>query len=608
MACWIWQGLNTFRRVVLNLLFLIILIAFLASLGQDDGPKVPKDSALVMNIEGRLVEQAKTVDPVEAFAQELSGSKEPPEMEVSALVDAIKNAKEDKRIKALVLDLEGMAGGGLNKIMTLGDAIDDFKESGKPVIAKGDFYTQGQYLLAAHADSIYLNEIGFMSIDGFGRYRVYFKSLLDKLKINTHVFRVGTFKSAIEPYIRDDMSEPAKEANRAFLGALWSQYQDEIVRLRGLEPGSLDKMLANLPELFAEANGEFAQLALNLGLVDELKSRQDMTAALIELVGKDKEGKSFKQVSIHDYLKVINNPLTQLPKDGAKVGIVVAAGTILDGDQPVGTVGGDSTAALLRQARFDDDIKAVVLRVDSPGGSAFASEIIRKEVEALQKAGKPVVASMSTYAASGGYWISASADEIWAHPATITGSIGIFGLLTTFENSLDAIGVHTDGVGTSNYAGYTPLRPLNDDFKAVIQRSVERGYERFLTLVADNRDMSTDEVDKIAQGRVWIGQTALELGLVDKLGGLDDAVASAAKLAKLDSYDTQVIKKPLSPKEQFIKNLLGEGAQLVARSHGKEPSWLTRLLGLAEAEMAPLTQMNDPQNLYIYCRECEVQF
>ncbi|WP_115718446.1 signal peptide peptidase SppA [Gallaecimonas mangrovi] len=598
----IWQALNGLRRLVMSLLVLVIVVAIISSLGEDKGPEVPKDGALVLNLDGVLVEKAKQVDPFKAVTQELQGSSEPPEMQMSDVLDVIKNAKDDNRIKMLVLKLGGLYTSSPDKLMTIGDAIEDFKKSGKQVVAIGDYYTQGQYLLAAYANKVYLNKDGFMSIDGFGRYRLYYKSLLDKLKVTTHVFRVGTFKSAVEPYIRDDMSDAAKDANRTFLNALWGQYQDKIVALRHLKAGALDDMLNNLPERFAAAGSDFAQLALKEGLVDKLMTRNDMEQALIADVGENDEH-SFRHISYDDYLSIIH-PKFDVPKKGPKVGVIVAQGEIVDGTAPVNMSGGDSIAALIRQARFDKDIKAVVLRVDSPGGSAFASEIIHQELLALKKAGKPVVVSMGTYAASGGYWISASADEIIAHPTTLTGSIGIFGMLATFENSLDAIGVHSDGVGTSEYAGTTLTRPLSDNLKKIIQGNVEKGYDRFLTLVAKNRHMSKEDVNKIAQGHIWIGTQAKKLGLVDKLGDEQLAIKDAAKMANLTHYSVENVVKKLTPKQQFIQTIFGDAAQMAASVQTQKYPWLSKILASLDSDVSPLVDMKDPQGMYMYCRDC----
>ncbi len=601
----IWKALNGLRRLVMSLIVLVLVVVLFSSIGEDKGPEVPKGGALMLNLDGVLVEKAKNVDPVKAVVQQMQGSEEPPEIQLSDVLDVIHNAKDDSRIKMLVLRLDGLYTTSPDKLMTIGDAIEDFKKSGKEVVAKGDYYTQGQYLLAAYADKVYLNKVGFMSIDGFGRYRTYYKSLLDKLKVTTHVFRVGTFKSAVEPFIRDDMSEPAKDANRTFLNALWQQYQDKVVELRHLKPGALDDMLNNLPDRFEAAGADFAQLALKEGLVDKLMSREEMDQSLIAQVGED-DDHHYRRISFDDYLSIIH-PKFPAPKKGPKVGVIVAQGEIVDGEAPVSMSGGDSIAALLRQARFDKDIKAVVLRVDSPGGSAFASEIIRQELLELKKAGKPVVASMGTYAASGGYWISASADEIVAHPTTLTGSIGIFGLLATFENSLDAIGVHSDGVGTSEYAGTDLTRPLSANLKRIIQANVEKGYDRFLTLVSESRHMTKEQVNKIAQGHIWIGAQAKELGLVDKLGDENLAIKDAAALAGLKHYSVEQVERPLTPREQLVKALFGDAAQLAASVQTQQYPWLSKLLATLDTEVSPLVDMKDPQGMYLYCRDCNFQ-
>ncbi|WP_406667444.1 signal peptide peptidase SppA [Gallaecimonas sp. GXIMD1310] len=602
----IWTALNGLRKLVVSLLVLFILVGIFASSREDKGPKVPDGGALVLNLNGVLVEKAKRVDPVQAFVSKLQDSNRPQEIQLGDVLDVIRNAKDDSRIKLIVLRLDGLRTSSPDKLMTIGDALEQFKAAGKEVIAKGDYYTQGQYLLAAYANKIYLNKSGFMSIDGFGRYRIYYKSLLDKLKVTTHVFRVGTFKSAVEPYIRDDMSEPAKDANRTFLNALWHQYEAKIVALRHLKPGALDAMLADLPVRFKAAGADFAQLAKDEGLVDVLASRDEMDQAIIAKVGEDSKDHYYRRIDFDDYLSLIH-PKVEIKKPGPKVGIIVAQGEIVDGTAPVNMSGGDSIAALLRQARFDKDIKAVVLRVDSPGGSAFASEIIRQELLALRKAGKPVVASMGTYAASGGYWISASADEIVAHPTTLTGSIGIFGLLTTFEKSLDSIGVHTDGVGTSEYAGTTLTRPLSDNLKTIIQANVEKGYDRFLTLVANSRHMSKEQVNKIAQGHIWIGSQAKELGLVDKLGTLQTAIDDAAKLAKLKNYSTVEVTKPLSTEQKLLQSLLGASVSVAGHLQSQQFPWLSKLMADVNTAVEPMFKMNDPQNMYLYCRDCSYQ-
>ncbi|MFD2094443.1 signal peptide peptidase SppA [Corallincola platygyrae] len=606
------KALTATRVGLTNLLFIVFLVVFITTLTADKGPTMPEKAALVLSIQGRIVEQKIAVDPAEAFTQQMLGGKEKPkETLLKDIIFAIENAQHDTRVGALVIETRDMAPAGLNKLQAIGKAIEEFKSSGKPVYAIGDYYAQHNYYLAAYADEIFLNPHGGVMLEGYGRYRTYFKSLLEKIKVTPHVFRVGTFKSAIEPYIRDDMSPEAKEANLAWMGDLWTAYKADVAEQRGLEPEQLDVSIESMLEGLNKVDGDFAQLALNSGLVDALKTREELRQPIIEVVGQDPEHKSFNQVWLGEYLSIIRPHQAPL-ENKDRVGIVVAKGTIMNGDQPPGTIGGDSTARLLRQARLDDSIKAVVLRVDSPGGSAFASEVIRNEIDELKRAGKPVVASMSTYAASGGYWISVSADEIWASPTTITGSIGIFGMLTTIDRALDHIGVHTDGVGTTDIAGISITRPLDPGVSAIIQRSVEHGYDQFIGLVAQERDMTPEQVDKIAQGRVWSGKQAHELGLVDSLGDLQDAVSAAADLAGLSSYDVDEVKRPMSFKEHLLNQLLNGGASLMASDSPQDFSgytpksqFMTELQRLFN-DLSVLNELNDPMGIYARCLGCEV--
>lgn len=605
----IWNVLNIARKVFFNFIFLVIagfIIIGIASSGKDE-IKVPKGGALVMKLNGDIVIQKQSVDPFDEFAAEaFGGNNGPSEILVRDILKVLSNAKQDRRIEALVLDLSGLRSAGLDKLRTVANALEDFKTSEKPIIAIGDYFTQNQYYLAAHADKIYLNPEGAVLFDGFARNRMYYKDALEKLKVKTHIFKVGTYKSAIEPYIRNDMSDAAREANTAWLGAYWDQFKNDVAAARGIEVSNFDESAEDFMAKFTAANGDFAEYALANGWVDELKTREAWRQEMFDLVGKNESGKSYKGITFNNYLKIVNPPIPQ-KTTGPAVGIVVAKGTILDGNKPNGTIGGDSTARLLRKARLDDDIKAVVLHVDSPGGSAFASEIIRQEVEELQKAGKPVVAAMSTYAASGGYWISASADHIIASPSTITGSIGIFGMLMTYEESLAYLGVYTDGVQTTDLAFSSPAKTLPDGISQIIQRSIEHGYEKFITLVAENRDMTLEQVDAIAQGRVWIGETALELGLVDQLGELGDAVNVAAELAELETFSTTYIERSLSPKEQFIKELLQNAAvHLVQTQVIDSNSPLLGLLKTVLSDVQQITQLNDPKATYAMCLECKI--
>ncbi|WP_158969751.1 signal peptide peptidase SppA [Paraglaciecola sp. L3A3] len=605
----IWTALNFSRKLFFNLIFIGIIIVII-SVASKDGNKitVPQGSALVLKLKGDLVIEKQAIDPFEEFISEaLEQDSENPEVLLQDVLHTLHNAKQDRRIKALVLDLHGLGGAGLDKLEQIAVALDDFKESEKPIYAIGDYYSQNQYYLASHADHLYLNPMGFMLFEGYGRFGTYFKSAIENLKAQTHVFKVGTYKSAVEPYIRDDMSDAAKEANKAWLTAMWQQYKAEVAEARGLDVSNFDENLDTFLEKFEQVDGDFAKYALQYGWVDGLKTREEALQEIVSIVGSNKDNTGFNAISYKNYLQVISNPFPFEPQDVKKVGIIVAKGTILNGTKKPGTIGGDSTAQLLRKARLDDSIKSVVLYVDSPGGSAFASEVIRQEVENLQNSGKPVVAVMSTYAASGGYWISAGADKIIAAPSTITGSIGIFGMFLTFENTLDYLGIHTDGVGTTEFAGMGVTRSLNPKMGQIMQRGIEHGYDKFITLVANNRNMTKEQVDQIAQGRVWIGSTAKEIGLVDELGYLQDGIQAAADFANLTEYDTQYIQRDLSKSELFWRELFQKTAVSLDGAFKSDTSYtLISLVKEITADIEAMVELNDPKGVYAYCLPCEL--
>jgi protease-4 len=603
-----------FRSVILNLLFICIVVLIAVSIfSGDDKVDVPPTAALVLNLTGDLVEEKRWTDPIAtAINESLGGQEDAPEVLVSDVVSVIKNATSDNRIQALVLDLSMLGSGSLDKMQLIGAAIEEFKASGKKVLAYGGYYGQGQYYLASYADEISLSPMGAVILEGYGSYPMYYKNALEKLKINTHVFRVGTYKSAVEPFLRNDMSDEAKEANVAWLNELWSDYKQQVAARRGFAADNFDETYAALLEKLQAAEGDLSQYAVNAGLVDNIKTREAFRRDLIAIVGENDEH-TYNHVTFGDYADLVipsqqfDNPLTD------KVAIVVARGVIVDGVAKAGSIGGDSTAALLRQARHDDKVKAVVLRIDSPGGSAYASEIIGQEIRLLREAGKPVIASMGSVAASGGYWIAAPANEIWAAPTTITGSIGIFGLLHTAEDALPALGLNVDGVGTTELAGLSAGLPLfkglDPKAKDLFQLLIERGYTEFLTMVGENRNMTNTEVDAVAQGRVWTGTKALELGLVDKLGNINDAIKAAADKAGLSQYDVKVVKQQLTPSEQMIKDLLGEAkAQgwLPQGSVSAEQKLLGKLTKQLKQDFVLLNQFNDPNGVYSYCVSCSI--
>ncbi|QBY06046.1 signal peptide peptidase SppA [Thalassotalea sp. HSM 43] len=611
----LWVFLNTSRKVFLNLVFFIFVI-FLISIITDDSDQVQvaNTTALVLNPKGDIVEQKREIDPADQIMQQAFGQQEEnPEILLSDLLMVIEHAKTDDRVKTMVIYPQNLQRAGFHHLQVIGDAINDFKESGKDVVAFGDYFSQGQYYLASYADKVWMNPEGAVMLEGFGRYRTYFKSALDKLNITQHVFKVGTYKSAVEPYIRDDMSDAAKEANKAWLQQLWHNFKLDIAENRNLDLANFDETAEQLYTKLQQADGSFGEYALQTGLIDELRNREQIRTDMIAKVGKASKHDSFSQISFKEYLTTVKPPVAMVNPMSDKVAVIVAKGTILNGNQKAGSIGGDSTAKLLRKARLDDKVKAVVLRVDSPGGSAYASEIIRQEVELIKAAGKPVIASMANYAASGGYWISASANEIWASPNTITGSIGIFGMFMTFEKALDKVGVHTDGIGTTEFAGFGVSRPLPENIGNIIQLGIERGYKEFLTLVAENRNMTLEQVDAVAQGRVWTGAKAQELGLVDKLGGLDDAIAAAADRAGLKNYDVLLVEKELSPRQMFIRNLFENAQVLLPEATSKfeqaanNPSLKQRIMTMIN-EYEQMNQLNDPRGIYSFCLTCEAEF
>jgi len=550
----LWRGLDAIRRVTLNLMFVLGLVlvvaAFIALSGE--GVHVPNGGALLIAPEGELVEQRSYVSAANLlFAPSL-----PAQTEVSDVIDAIRIAADDPRIKLLVLDLRHMRRARLVMLKEIRAAIADFRQGGKRVIATADTYSQSQYYLAASADETYLHPMGWVVLPGFGAYGSYFKEALDKLKVEMHVFRVGDYKSAVEPFTRNSMSRQSRDNAIDWLDDLWRVYKDDVAEGRGIRALDIQDYADHPARHLAEQQGDAAATAMAAGLVDGLKTRDEVDARLIELAGLDRKAHTYRHVPYSAYLRAMDDQRRQPRKSKNKVAVIVASGTILEGDQPAGLTGSDSTAALIRNARRDQSVKAVVLRIDSPGGSAMASEIIRREVELTRLEGKPVVVSMSSMAASGGYWIASAADEIWASEVTLTGSIGIFGLMPHIHESLAALGVHSDGVGTTRVSdGLSPMRPVNREATQALQLAIEDGYRRFIRLVSDGRGMPRDAVQKVAQGRVWSGEDALQLGLVDNLGGLSEASASAAGLAGLgENYELLRLRRQPKFMELLMQN------------------------------------------------------
>ncbi|GAK24426.1 LOW QUALITY PROTEIN: protease IV [Vibrio sp. JCM 19052] len=602
----IWKAITFVRLALMNLIFLVMIAVFYFAFTYtgEGQPTVDKESALVMNLSGPIVEQRRYVNPMDSVAGSILGNEIPKENVLFDIVDTIRYAKDDPKVSGLVLALRDMPETNLTKLRYIAKALNEFKTSGKPVYAVGDFYNQSQYYLASYADKVFLAPDGGVLIKGYSSYSMYYKTLLEKLDVSTHVFRVGTYKSAIEPFIRDDMSDAAKESATRWITQLWSAFVDDVATNRKIDAKALNPTMDELLAEMKSVDGDLAQLAVKMGLVDELATRQDVRKLFAKEFGSDGKD-SYNAIGYYDYLATMRPNLTPSEND---IAVVVASGTIMDGQQPRGTVGGDTVASLLRQARNDDKVKAVVLRVDSLGGSAFASEVIRNEVEALKEAGKPVVVSMSSLAASGGYWISMSADKIVAQPTTLTGSIGIFSVITTFEKGFNKLGISTDGVGTSPFSGDGITTGLSTGASEAFQLGIEHGYKRFISLVGSNRDMSLDEVDKVAQGRVWTGQDALSFGLVDQMGDFDDAVKLAAKLAEVENYEIYWVEEPLSPTEQFIQEFMNQvKVSLGIDATSFLPKSLQPVAQQFEQDASMMQSFNDPKGQYAFCLNCEVQ-
>ncbi|NUO72444.1 MAG: signal peptide peptidase SppA [Frateuria sp.] len=599
------RGFNVVRLVILNLVFFfllfVVLLLIVGGIAASRVAHTVKDgSVLVIQPKGELVEQY-SIEPLQRALQSLSG--EPPrQVQLRDLTGAIDAAAHDARISHILLLPDQLQGGGFAALREVGAALDRFRAAGKPVVAWGVNLDQGQYYLAAHADRILLDPQGGVMITGLANYRLFYKDLLDKLGVDVHLFRVGRYKSAAEPYILDHASDDSKAADSYWMTGLWSEYIDEVAKLRKLDPAAVRGDVDGLPQAIERTGGDLAKLAQDEHLVDGTATREQLDAMLRKggVPAGDKPQEGFRQIGLDRYVANLDSGDAFAPG----VAVVVAEGEIVGGKQPQGSVGGESTAALIRSARHDRRTKALVLRIDSPGGEVYAAEQIRREVELTRKAGIPVVVSMGNVAASGGYWIAMNADRIYAEPNTITGSIGIFGMYYAVPGALDKVGIHSDGVGTGPMAGaFDITRPLDPKAGQVIQAVIDKGYRDFVGKVAQARRKSFDATDAIAQGRVWTGRQALERGLVDQLGGLDAALDGAAALARLGKgYHVRYVEAPLGGLQQFLLGMNQSAMMQAAQGYGlRLPPWLAQLPRLApELKLLRAAQAGRP-NVYAYC-------
>ncbi|EDN2094233.1 signal peptide peptidase SppA [Salmonella enterica] len=601
---WTWRVLNFVREMVLNLFFIFLVLVGVGiwmQIGNGSNSEQTARGALLLDISGVIVDKPSTNHRLGALGRQLFGASSDRLQENSLfyIVNAIRQAKDDRNITGIVLDLKNFTGADQPSMRYIGKALREFRDSGKPVFAVGENYSQGQYYLASFANKIWLSPQGQVDLHGFATNGLYYKTLLDKLKVSTHVFRVGTYKSAVEPFIRDDMSPAAREADSRWIGELWQNYLHTVSANRQISPQQLFPGAQAIIDGLTSVGGDTAKYALDHKLVDALASSADVEKALTKQFGWSKTENNYRAISYYDYS-------LKTPADtGGTIAVIFANGAIMDGEETPGNVGGDTTASQIRDARLDPKVKAIVLRVNSPGGSVNASEVIRAELAAARAAGKPVVVSMGGMAASGGYWISTPANYIVASPSTLTGSIGIFGVINTVENSLSSIGVHSDGVSTSPLADISMTKALSPEVQQMMQLSIEYGYKRFITLVADARKRTPEQIDKIAQGHVWTGEDAKANGLVDSLGDFDDAVAKAAELAKLKQWHLDYYQDEPTVLDMVMDSMTGSvRAMLPEAIQAMLPAPLVSAANTVKAEGDKLAAFNDPQNRYAFCLTC----
>ena len=587
----LFRSIDFLRRALLNLVLLGIVVVIVIAWWKP-APGIDEGSVLVLRPAGALVEETTVRSPLDLLGPDSGIASE---TVLRDLLEAVRAAREDDRITALVIETDDLAGGGIARLAELRAEIAAFRAAGKPVLARGERFTEGQYYLASVADEVHLSPDGFLLLRGLASYSNYFGNALEKLGIKVHVFRVGEYKSFAEPFTRNDMSPESRENTGDLLSGLWNALREEIAVSRKLGPAAIDAWVRYFGDALEAADGSPAKAAFDAGLVDRLSTVDEWRELLRErfdLVERRFGGG--KAVSVARYLA--SQPERTAP---GRVAVLVARGAIMDGNGTAGTVGGDSFARLIREVRDDPSVSALVLRIDSPGGSAWASEQIRRELELTRRAGKPVIASMSATAASGGYWIATGASEIHAHPLTLTGSIGIFALFPDLSGPLDRLGVGVDGVATGPFAGVPdPRRPLTLEAVDIMQRSLEFGYRRFLQTVADARDMSVEEVDRVARGRVWTGEAAHKLGLVDELGGLYDAIAAAAERVGLEEYEVIWPEPAASPRERLLRSL---GEFVSTDSRPTPQGAFGTLFASLQREAEALLMWNDPRHIYVHC-------
>ena len=580
------------RNFVLNTLFVIILIAIIASFFTSSGSApVPDKGALVIDPRGILVEERTFSNPLDDlwnFNYDIL------EAELGEITRAIELAENDSQIEMIILDLEGLGNISLAQGDRIIDALLQFKSSEKKIASYANSYLQSHYYVSSVADELYLNPMGSLVIDGFGGSNLYFKDFLDRYGFEAHVYRVGDYKEAVEPFIRNDMSEESKEVNMRMLDKLWAGFSEKIEKHRKLESGSINRYGVGFAEELKKTKGDFARAAIENNLVDELLTWDQARVRFGDRVGFQ-EDESINRIDYQSYL-LSQGPDISFSSD--KVAVINIQGPIFLGSEGMGATSADTAIQLIREARRSEEVVAIVVRVDSPGGSAFASEMIRLELELAQIDGIPVVASFASVAASGGYWLSATSDYIFAEPNTVTGSIGVFSVLFTAEKAASNIGIQTDGVATTPFSQVDPFTKPNPQLSEALQLSVEHGYNQFVELVARGRGLERDFVEPIAQGKVWLGTEAVENGLANDLGSLPEALNKAAELAQSENWSPLFMKKPVDPRDAFLAELLK-----TARVGSIVPETVRNIVSLSELDEL-IYQVKQSSKLQALCDVC----
>ena len=586
------SGITKTRNFVLNTIFVLIILALFASLfTSTESVSVPEEAALVLDPGGILVEERTFSNPLDDL---WNINYDVAEVEIGELIRAVELAEEDSRIKMIILDLEGLNGISLAQGDRIIESLRQFKEAGKTVGSYANSYSQTHYYISSVSDEVYLNPMGSLTLDGFGGSNLYFKDFLDRYGIRANVYRVGEYKEAVEPFLRNDMSKESKAVNSRMLNKLWTNLSQEIETNRLLNSGSVDRYGVGFAEELKKTNGDFARAAIENNLVDELMTWDQVRVRFGDRVGLDEDDK----VNSVDYQAYLGSHGPELDFNPSKIAVINIQGPIFLGTEGYGSTSADTAIQLIREARKSENVAAIVIRVDSPGGSAFASEMIRLELELAQIDGIPVVVSFASVAASGGYWLSATSDYIVTEPNTVTGSIGVFSVLFTAEKALNKLGIHSDGIATTPFSQVDPFTSPSKPLNEALQLSVEHGYKQFVELVAKGRRLEKEQVEPLAQGKVWLGSEAVDNGLADSLGSLPDALNKAAELAAINDWSPLYMKKPVDPRDAFLAELL-KNAQL----QSIVPQYIRQAISFTDLDLV-MNQVQQGNKLQALCEPC----